>query len=82
MEIIAYVRIGLTRRGPTIEASTKPNHNPIRVGSRAIPTVSFALRFDLPDEAFNRAEQILAAITVPYQSFRINADVELENLDE
>lgn len=66
MKVKAYVRVGRDRDGQgKVSVTTKPSHEPISTYSgRSMPTVAFAVEFEIPDEKFSEAEKVLASITV------------------
>lgn len=67
MKTRIYVRVGRQPRGKAKVTATavKPSNEPLFVVSKAIPTVAFALDIDIPDDAFKRAEKVLAEIDIP-----------------
>jgi hypothetical protein len=65
MIVKAYVRVAKGSRGPKLIATVKPNTTPLEDGNRnPIPTVFFAVQFDVPDESFRRAQQVIAEVKV------------------
>lgn len=61
-----------------VKASTKPDYSPIegaRYGSGRgtfYPTVAFALDIDVPDEAFKKAEQVVAKLNLTNEEVKVN----------
>ena len=80
MKAKVYIRIAKSKRGSTflVEANGTPRaaHKPL-VGSGAdpLPTVAFAVNFEIPDSAFRSAEQVIAEIKIPESELTIAADV-------
>lgn len=63
-----------------VSASPKPNASPLKAGAggfdvRDLPTIHFAVEFDIPEKKLKEAEQTLAVIKVPEESVAIAADV-------
>lgn len=79
MKVTVYLRVAPGPRGPKIAASTKPNYAPLTTGAawteKALPTVSFAVRFVIPDSAFGRATAVLGEIEVPDERIEVAAVV-------
>ena len=72
--IRAFLRIGKNVGGRTpymVRADVKPDHTPIvkrnYPSDTFLPTVSFALDLNIPDEVFERASQVLAQVEVPIE---------------
>jgi len=83
MRIKVYLRIGITNRGYRIEATTKPNHAPIYSAyptKKALPTASFALVLNVPDEKFREAERVVQEINLANEDVEVNCDVDREVL--
>lgn len=79
MKIKAYLRVAKNPRGRRpyrVTASQQPNHQPLEnsVGD-PLPTLSFAVVFDVPENAFKQAEQVIAEITIPESAIEIAAEV-------
>jgi hypothetical protein len=66
MKVTAYVRVARTRTGkPTVDAGPRPTDEPLKdQHGKALPTVAFALKLDVPEERLRAAEQVLAEIEV------------------
>jgi hypothetical protein len=78
MKIKAHIRIGFDKktRNYKLEATVNPSSTPIRRGNGTdLPTVAFAVMFDVPDVMFRQAEQVIATMTIPESQARIVADV-------
>ncbi len=78
MRIRAYLRVAQdegARKPYKIEVDSAPNHQPLfKQGYRSktfLPTVSFAVDLNLPDDAFTRAANVIASITVPEEQVDI-----------
>jgi len=79
MKVKVYLRIAPTARGFKVNATTKPSRQPLRAGSYSddwLPTVAFAVVFDIPSEAFRTAEHVIAEVVVPVERVQIAAEVE------
>lgn len=66
-----YVRAARGRNGVKVAASTKSNNQPL-VETRdyrdvALPTIRFAVEFEIPDELFDQAEEPVTKIKVDRQ---------------
>lgn len=85
MLVRTYLRIGKTRRGYKVDASEKPNYEPLFVkeygsGKRYIPTVAFGLEFDIPDKLFKGASLIIGLVNVGEEEVRIAANIPVPKL--
>jgi len=71
MKTKIFLRIAKTKQGKLkVAASTKPNSNPVksqeyygRPGD-PLPTISFGIVVNLPEDAFNQAEKILGELSI------------------
>lgn len=83
-KIRAYFRVGRGRRGYKISASTRPNYEPIKNVSynsySFLPTVSFAVDFDMPDELFKQAEKVIGEINIALNKAEVAAEVQVPEL--
>ena len=73
-----YLRVAKTKRGKLrYTASTRPSNAPIseQYGDTFLPTISFALELDIPDELFKKAEQTIAKINLEAKDVNINAEI-------
>jgi hypothetical protein len=80
MKVKTHLRIAKTRKGARVEASSRPNYKPLITNAgyrneRVLPTAAFAVVLDIPDELFERAETVLAEITVDPDEAEIAAEV-------
>lgn len=76
MKVRVHMRVGKGSRGPQVHASVKPSDRPLADSSGVpIPTVAFAIDFDLPEALFHRAEEVIAKLTVPEDQAKIAAEV-------
>lgn len=81
MKVRTYLRVGKKepgRRGPKalVKAGTMPSEEPLQDSmGRLVPTVAFAVDLDIPDEMFERAEQVIAELVVDAESATIAAKV-------
>ncbi len=72
-----YLRVGKSKKGKVkIEASERPNEKPLRVGDKFIPTVSFGVSFNIPDNLFKKASTLIAIINVAEKEAKINAEID------
>lgn len=80
MKVKTYLRVARGGRGVRVVASSKPNYQPLMKGSgwseKALPTAAFAVVLDIPDEIFERAETVLAEVTVDPSEAEVAAEVE------
>lgn len=79
MKATVYMRVAVGSRGTKFSATVKPNYAPLTSGSgwyaHNLPTAAFALVLDIPDEAFERASQVLAEIQIPNETIQVAAEV-------
>jgi len=79
MKIKTYLRIAKTSRGYRANASTEPDHSPLFISGyrskKFLPTVHFALLLDIPDNAFDKATEVVAELNIPEEKLEINAEV-------
>lgn len=79
MKAKAYLRVAKTRRGARVMASSRANRTPIEDSyNQPYPTVSFAVIFEIPDEAFKAGERVVAEVAVPPEHVYVN----VETVDE
>jgi len=70
MKTKIYLRIAKTDKGRTsVAASVRPNYEPLMCAKPhnvklALPTLSFAVEFEVPDELFKQAESVVATINL------------------
>lgn len=81
MKCRVFLRVAKTKssKGYRVAASTRPNDSPIRNDAWSkpdfFPTVAFAVDLDIPESAFKRAEQVVAALEVPDDAVEVAASV-------
>ena len=80
MKVRAYVRVGKNsasaRKPYRVDASASANHLPLVASTgQTLPTIAFAIDLDIPDEMFNKAEQVIAEIVIPEEAVEIAAEV-------
>lgn len=71
MKITTYIRVAQGgKKGFRVDASNTPNPQPLKIAGgynrpdEFLPTVSFAVNFDIPEELFNQAETIIGEINI------------------
>ncbi len=68
-----------------VHASTKSSEDPINVknykGTTHYPTVGFAVDFNIPDELFSRAQQVIAEIDVTARGAKVLAQIPVPEKD-
>lgn len=66
MKVKAHIRIARQPNGkPKIAVNTKHSDFPLTdVRNEPLPTLSFAVEFDVDDAAFRKAQQVIAEIKV------------------
>lgn len=78
MKVKTYMRVGYDqkRRKTMVEANAKPSGRALR-GSNGtdLPTVAFAVEFEIPDQMFKQAEQVIATLTIRQENALIAAEV-------
>jgi hypothetical protein len=80
MKTKLYLRIAknLSRKGGFISrVSSKPDYEPVSVTdgrrrTKFYPTVSFVVEIELPDEAFKKAEQVVARLNIENEQVKVN----------
>lgn len=85
-----YIRLARNASSPNgfkVEASASPNASPITVGSgayaRQLPTLHFAVEFDVPPEAFNPVKWESVGIKIdPRQTLGLEVEQVEEDLPE
>jgi len=79
MKFKIYLKIGKGgRKGIKVAASTEPSYEPISFDSykkKFLPTVSFAMVFDIPDELFTPAERVVAELNVAMKDAEIMGEI-------
>lgn len=81
MKTVIYLRIAKTKKGKTkVEASEEPNYAPLKVGSRFIPTVSFGVEFDVPDELFQGASLIVGLLKLKTEEAKIATHIKVPKI--
>lgn len=81
MKVKAHIRIGRKpgqgQRGKgVVAANVKPTLAPLSDSHGPIATVAFAVVFDIPESLFQRAEDVIAEITVDGRKAKIAAEIE------
>jgi len=81
MQVKTYIRVAEGGRGPRVVASSKPNYEPLMKGQGTyhetpLPTAMFAVVFDIPNEIFTRAEQVLAKVAIAPGEATVAAEIE------
>lgn len=78
MKVRAYLRIGVMKRGSKLSATNKPSHAPLfDANGSGIPTVAFAVDFNIPDELFKQAQIAIAEINVTKKGAKICAEIQV-----
>jgi hypothetical protein len=79
MKLKTFLRVAKNNKGFKVVAQTKPNYQPIMSSSacntKPLPTVSFGVILDIPDECFKKAEEVVATIAVPNEGVTINSEI-------
>jgi hypothetical protein len=81
MRVTAYLRVSRDPKAPAksrtkVVASKRPNHAPLtNSGGDTLPTVAFGIELEVPGLLFDRAEQVIATLTIPESSAVIAAEV-------
>jgi len=81
MKVKAFMRVAQTGRGYKVAASSKANQEPLfrqdYRGKEFLPTVSFAVVLNIPEELFNQAEKEIAEINLALNEVEIAAEVDV-----
>lgn len=70
MKTRIYLRVAKNGYKTKVDASTKSNEDPIFIPAQygkpkvALPTVGFAVDFEIPDQLFSKASVVIASINV------------------
>jgi hypothetical protein len=74
VKVKAHIRVAKTPRGAKVAATTKPTLAPLYDShNNILPTVAFAVEFDVPESMFKQAENVVASITI--KDAEVAADV-------
>lgn len=74
MKQTLYVRVGKHPRGgrSKVMSGSKVSHHPVTDSQgNPMPTVSFALEVEVPDELFTQAQKVVASIDVTAQDVTV-----------
>ena len=81
MKTKVYLRVASSNgKGKVaVRASSKPDYSPIegvkmwkKSHGTFYPTVAFAIELDIPDEAFKKAEQVVARLNLENEQVKVN----------
>lgn len=80
MKVKAHIRVARDPKrrtaSPRIVATMRPMPGPLLGHSGdVLPTVAFAVEFDIPDSMFKRAEEVIATVVIPEDQVEIAAEV-------
>lgn len=80
MRAKVYLRVargvkGQARGRTYVSAATKVNHEPLSNAQGSLPTVAFAVEFDIPEALLMSAENVIAEIKVAKGKAEIAAEV-------
>lgn len=80
MQVTAYIRVAKNGYKTKLDAGTKENMEPLfttqyRGQKNFLPTIAFAVRFEVPDELFESASRVIAEINLNTKDAKIAADV-------
>jgi hypothetical protein len=80
VKVRAHIRVGRNtqsaRRPYRVDASASPNQMPLVSSTgHTLPTVTFAIDLNIPDELFEQAQRVIAEITIPPEAAQIAAEV-------
>lgn len=66
MKVKAYIRVARSSHGkPRVTATQRPSSHPMTdTDGTPLPTVAFAVQFDVPDVMFRQAEQLIATVEI------------------
>ena len=80
MKIPIYLRIGKDNKKKEVirvEASDKPNFIPLKIGTRFIPTVSFGIEVDVPEELYSGAGLIVGLLKLETDQVEIATHIKV-----
>ncbi len=78
MKVRAYMRIARSTRGYKVSGGNRPSLKPLTsqegYGNESfLPTVSFAIDFEIPDELFDQQKRVIGEINVATKDVSITA---------
>lgn len=79
MKVRTYMRVARkpnSRGKAAVAATTKPTAHPLADINGPLPTVYFAIEFDIPDSLLDRAQEVIAEIKVDGRKAKIAAEIE------
>jgi hypothetical protein len=71
MKARVYLRFAKATRGLKVDASTKPIHYPLDANQQFLPTASFAVDFNIPDELFEQASTSVGEINLELKGAKV-----------
>jgi len=76
MKVKAHIRVARnTNRRPMVVATAKPNSRPLTSASGdPLPTVMFAVEFDVADALLNKASEVIAQIKVEQAEMAVQVE--------
>lgn len=77
MKVKAHIRVAKGSNGKSqLTATVKPSTAPLTMANGTpLPTIAFAVVFEVPDAMFRQAEQVIATLTIPESQAQIAADI-------
>jgi hypothetical protein len=81
MKTRIFLRVAKNGYKTKVEASTKSNEEPVFLPKKynrervALPTVGFAVDFEIPDELFSRASVVVATINIATKDAKVLSGV-------
>lgn len=88
MKIRAYIRVGKLKKGGYKFSMTKNSMNNCLYGdyysynSRALPTISFGIDFDIPDEVFNSQLNPITKINLDLKDIKIPGKIMKQEIEK
>lgn len=82
MKTTIFLRVAKDPKKGTckVEASDKPNYAPLKVGKRFLPTVSFGVDFEIPDELFQGAGIIVGLLKLTTEKAKIATHIKVPTI--
>jgi len=77
MKAKVHMRVARGSSGkPLITATSRRSDYPLfDSNNNPLPTVAFSMMLDIPDQAFDRADQVIAEVRIPEDQLEIVAQV-------
>lgn len=85
MKIRAHIRIAKLKKGGYKFTATKNPQDSCLYSTwptRALPTISFGIDFNLPDEVFDKSKNPITAVNVELDNLKINGGIIVPEIEK